>query len=142
MLHPDDGDPFPPRLLDETADVRDDGAALVSILNDADLQVSCSAAPAGAWSVDPTPPQLTADYIFSPSILIQHDSYNLVYEMRLTNYAPRASTLESIDAIAGPKTFSYSGIALRNLLKPVGQQGFVGTNTIVEPGQTLVLTYV
>jgi hypothetical protein len=99
------------------------------------------AAPAGAWTVDPTPPQLTADYIFSPSILIQHDSYNLVYEMRLTNYAPSASTLESIDATAGPKDFSYSGTALRNLLKPVGQPGFVGTNTIVEPGQTLVVYF-
>ena len=36
-------------------------------------------APAGAWAVDPTPPQLAADYIFSPSVLIQHDSYKLVY---------------------------------------------------------------
>ncbi len=99
------------------------------------------AAPAGAWAVDPTPPQLTADYIFSPSILIQHDSYNLVYEMRLTNYAPNASTLESIDAIAGSNVFSYSGTALRNLLKPVGQPVFVGTNTIVEPGQTLVVYF-
>jgi hypothetical protein len=35
--------------------------------------------PAGAWAVDPTPPQLADDYIFSPSVLIQHDSYNLVY---------------------------------------------------------------
>ena len=98
-------------------------------------------APAGAWAIDPTPPQLTADYIFSPSVLIQHDSYNLVYEMRLANYAPSASTLESIDAIAGSKTFSYSGKALRNLLKPVGRPVFVGTNTIVEPGQTLIVYF-
>jgi hypothetical protein len=98
-------------------------------------------APAGAWAVDPTPPQLTADYIFSPSVLIQHDSYNLVYEMRLTNYAPSVSTLESIDAIAGPKTFTYSGKTLSNLLKPVGQPGFVGTNTLVEPGQTLIVYF-
>jgi murein DD-endopeptidase MepM/ murein hydrolase activator NlpD len=96
-------------------------------------------APAGASVVDPTPPQLAADYIFSPSVLIQHDSYNLVYEMRLTNYSTSASTLESIDAIAGATTFSYSGKALRNLLKPVGRPGFVGTNTIVEPGQTLLV---
>ena len=98
-------------------------------------------APAGAWAVDPTPPQLAADYIFSPSMLVQHDSYNLVYEMRLTNYAPSASTLESIDAIAGSRTFSYSGKTLRNLLKPVGQPGFVGTNTIVEPGRTLIVYF-
>jgi hypothetical protein len=39
VLYPNDGNPFPPRLLDEAADVRDDGAALVSSLNDAGLHI-------------------------------------------------------------------------------------------------------
>src|SRR5207237_9095206 len=39
VLHPDDGDPFPPRLLDKAADVRDDRVALVSPLDDAVLHV-------------------------------------------------------------------------------------------------------
>jgi hypothetical protein len=30
VLDPDNGDPFPPRLLDKAADVRDDRVALVS----------------------------------------------------------------------------------------------------------------
>jgi hypothetical protein len=38
-LHPDDGNPFPPRFLDKAVDVRDDGAALVSSLNDAVLHI-------------------------------------------------------------------------------------------------------
>ena len=39
VLDPDDGDPFPPRLLDKAADVRDDRVALVSPLDDAVLHV-------------------------------------------------------------------------------------------------------
>ncbi len=39
VLDPDDGDPFPPRLLDKAADVRNDRVALVSPLDDAVLHV-------------------------------------------------------------------------------------------------------
>jgi hypothetical protein len=39
VLDPDNGDPFPPRLLDKAADVRDDRVALVSPLDDAVLRV-------------------------------------------------------------------------------------------------------
>ena len=39
VLDPDDGNPFPPRLLDKAADVRDDRVALVSPLDDAGLHV-------------------------------------------------------------------------------------------------------
>jgi hypothetical protein len=39
VLDPDNGDPFPPRLLDKAADVRDDRVALVSPLDDAVLHV-------------------------------------------------------------------------------------------------------
>jgi hypothetical protein len=39
VLHPDDGDVFTPRLLDEAADVRDDRIALVRALDDAVLHV-------------------------------------------------------------------------------------------------------
>jgi hypothetical protein len=39
VLDPDDGDPFPPRLLDKAADVCDHRVALVSPLDDAVLHV-------------------------------------------------------------------------------------------------------
>src|SRR5207244_1720117 len=39
MLDPDDGNPFPPRLLNKAADVRDDRVALGSPLDDAVLHV-------------------------------------------------------------------------------------------------------
>jgi hypothetical protein len=39
VLDPDNGDPFPPRLLDKAADVRDDRIALVSPTDDAVLHV-------------------------------------------------------------------------------------------------------
>jgi hypothetical protein len=39
VLDPDNGDPFPPRLLDKAADVRDNGVALVRPLDDAVLHV-------------------------------------------------------------------------------------------------------
>ena len=42
MLDPDHGDPFPPRLLDQAADVRDDRVALVSLLGDAEPLVEKS----------------------------------------------------------------------------------------------------
>jgi hypothetical protein len=39
VLDPDDGDPFPPRFLDKTADVGDDRVAFVSPLDDAVLHI-------------------------------------------------------------------------------------------------------
>jgi hypothetical protein len=39
VLDPDNGDLFPPRLLDKAADVRDDRVALVRPLDDAILHV-------------------------------------------------------------------------------------------------------
>src|SRR2546430_9873201 len=39
VLDPDNGDPFPPRLLDKAADVGDDRVALGSPLDDAVLHV-------------------------------------------------------------------------------------------------------
>jgi hypothetical protein len=39
MLHPDDGDTFPPCSLDEAADVRHDGVASMGPLDDAGLHI-------------------------------------------------------------------------------------------------------
>jgi hypothetical protein len=39
VLDPDNGDPFPPRFFNETADVRDDRVALVSSPDDTVLHV-------------------------------------------------------------------------------------------------------
>ena len=53
MLDPDDGDPFPARLVDEAGDVRDDRVALVSRPDDAFLDVDDRSAVVGGsrvWS--------------------------------------------------------------------------------------------
>jgi hypothetical protein len=39
VLHPDHGDPFLPRLLDQAADIRDDGVACVRFGDDAVLHI-------------------------------------------------------------------------------------------------------
>ncbi len=74
-----------------------------------------SAASAPSAMTDPKPPQVTLDFIFPPSPLIQHGTARLVYEMVITNYVSLAYTLDSIEVAAGRKTFSYSGDALKEM---------------------------
>jgi hypothetical protein len=47
--------------------------------------------------LDLKPPQVTVNFIFPPSPLIQDGKARLVYEMVITNYVPIAYTLESIN---------------------------------------------
>ncbi len=56
VLDPDNGDPFPPRLLDKAADVRDDRVALVGLRHDAVLHVDdekCGIRPTECGHVSP-----------------------------------------------------------------------------------------
>ena len=44
---------------------------------------------AQAEQPDPLPPQVSVDFFYPPSPLIQHGTPRLVYEMRISNYVPR-----------------------------------------------------
>lgn len=107
-----------------------------------------TAAGASAWTSDPNPAEVSVNYYFPPSELIQLPTYNLVYEIHLTSYFLDSGPpginhgpieLEELDAVAGTKTFTYTGAALTTLMKPIGLPGFVGTDRIINPGQSQVI---
>jgi hypothetical protein len=79
-------------------------------------------ASAAADPPDPKPPQVSVDFLFPPSPLIQSGKPRLVYEMRITNYVPLIYTLDAIEVHAGSKTFNYAGETLRQMTRFLGEQ--------------------
>jgi hypothetical protein len=100
-----------------------------------------SAAAAPAVATDPKPPQVTVNFIFPPSPLIQHGTARLVYEMVITNYVPPAYTLESIEVEAGPKKFSYSGDALKEMTRLAGEAPSSAQSRKLEGGRTVIVFF-
>jgi hypothetical protein len=62
--------------------------------------------PASSAGPDLKPPQVTIDFIFAPSPLIQDQSARLFYEMVISNYVPITYTMESIGVDCGSQRFS------------------------------------
>ena len=77
---------------------------------------------ARSWSAsaDLKPPQITVDFVFPPSPLIQYSAARIVYEMVITNYVAVGYTLESISVDCGERQFSYSGEPLKNMIRLAG----------------------
>ena len=100
-----------------------------------------SAASAPPAMTDPKPPQVTLDFIFPPSPLIQHGTARLVYEMVITNYVSLAYTLDSIEVDAGPKKFSYSGDALKEMTRLAGEAPLSAQSRKLEGGRTVVVFF-
>ena len=100
-----------------------------------------SAAAAPAVATDPKPPQVTVNFIFPPSPLIQHGTARLVYEMVITNYVPPAYTLESIEVDAGPKKFSYSGDVLKQMTRLAGEAPPSAQSRKLEGGRTVIVFF-
>jgi hypothetical protein len=100
---------------------------------------SSAAAPTAA--TDPKPPQVTVNFIFPPSPLIQHGTARLVYEMVITNYVPAAYTLESIEVDAGPKKFSYSDDALKEMTRLAGEAPPSAQSLKLEGGRTVIVFF-
>src|ERR1700682_1678103 len=100
-----------------------------------------SAAPALAAVIDPKPPQVTVNFIFPPSPLIQHGTARLVYEMVITNYVSPAYTLESIEVDAGPKKFSYSGDVLKQMTRLAGEAPPSAQSRKLEGGRTVIVFF-
>jgi hypothetical protein len=92
-----------------------------------------------AESPDLKPPQVTANYIFSPSPLIQDRHTRLYYEIVITNYVPIAYQLEALDVIAGAQAFSFAGSALEDMTRTAGVAGDKAHSLQTAAGGTTIL---
>jgi len=107
------------------------------------LLCSADALPPNAFAhpVDPKPPQVSVDFFFPPSPIIQYGTPRLVYEMRISNYVPLTYVLDSIDVRAGAKTFGFSGELLRVMMRFFGQKEPVANTQSFEPGRSAVIYF-
>lgn len=90
---------------------------------------------------DPKPPQVSIDFFYPPSSLVQQGKPRLVYEMRLANYLPLAYDLDSIDVAAGAKRFSFSGDTLRTMMRFLGEKAPTATTNRIGAGQGGVIYF-
>ena len=97
---------------------------------------------AAADSSDPKPPQVSVDFLFPPSPLIQVGKPRLVYEMRVTNYVPVPYTLDAVEVHAGSKTFGYAGGTLRKMTRFLGEKAPAAATLKLEPGQSAIVFFI
>ncbi len=67
---------------------------------------------APALADDPRPPQITVSFLAEPAPIVQDGSTKLFHEMLLTNYAPSAYALDSVEAQAGDSRTVFDAAAL------------------------------
>jgi hypothetical protein len=94
-----------------------------------------------AADTDTKPPQVTINFIFPPSPLIQYGTARLVYEMVITNYVPRAYSLESITVDSGGRQFSYSGETLKEMMRSAGEPSPAAQTRQISGGRTAVVFF-
>jgi len=92
-----------------------------------------------AESPDLKPPQVTVNYIFPPSPLIQDRLTRLFYEMVITNYIPIDYQLEALDVEAGAKEFSFTGSTLKGMTRTAGIAGAAAGSLQIKAGQTMIV---
>ena len=99
--------------------------------------------PANAWAQepDPKPPQVSVEFFYPPSPIIQHGTPRLVYEMRISNYVPLSYVLDSLDVSAGVKTFTFSGDKLRDMMRYFGEKERTAQSRRFEAGQSAVIYF-
>jgi hypothetical protein len=96
---------------------------------------------ASTAEADTKPPQVTVNFIFPPSPLIQYGAARLVYEMVITNYVPLAYTLESITVDGGARQFSYSGENLKEMMRFAGESSPAARTLQISGGRTAVVFF-
>ena len=98
---------------------------------------------ANAWAQepDPKPPQVSVEFFYPPSPIIQHGMPRLVYEMRISNYVPLSYVLDSLDVSAGVKTFTFSGDKLRDMMRFFGEKERTAQGRSFEAGQSAVIYF-
>jgi Peptidase family M23 len=67
--------------------------------------------------------QITVSFLAEPEPIVQDGATKLFYEMVLTNYAPVAYTLDSVEAQAGESRRVFGAAALANLFVRLGARG-------------------
>jgi len=107
------------------------------------LLCACLIMTAVSWAqeVDPKPPQVSVDFYYPPSPLMQHGTPRLVYEMLLSEYPPTSYELDSIDVSAGAKTFSFSGARLQSMMRLLGEKKPSATSRRLGEGQSAVVYF-
>jgi hypothetical protein len=105
------------------------------------LAVILASVRASAAGPDLKPPQVTVNFIFPPSPLIQFGAAHLVYEMVITNYVPVAYTLESINVDCGDRQFSYSAETLKEMMRLAGETRSSAQTTQILGGSTAVVFF-
>ncbi len=102
--------------------------------------VLCWLAPcAFPQNVDPKPVQVTADFVFLSSPILQVGTQHLVYELRLTNFGFSPYTLDSIDVKAGDRSFTFSAADLKSLVRLLGDKSGGSPNQTLEPGHSFIV---
>jgi hypothetical protein len=96
---------------------------------------------AWAQSPDPKPPQVSVEYFYPPSPLIQYGTARLVYEMRVSDYVPLSYELDSIDVDAGSRKFTFSGDRLRAMMRFFGDKELTPASRRFEPGRSAVIYF-
>jgi hypothetical protein len=92
-----------------------------------------------AQTIDPKPVQVTVDFLFPPSPILQAGVQHLVYELRLTNYSYQIATLDSIDVKAGDRLFAFSSVDLKGLLRRMGDKPGDAPNLTLEAGRSFIV---
>jgi hypothetical protein len=103
------------------------------------LAVMLFAVRAAGVAPDLKPPQVTVDFIFPPSPLIQDGTARLVYEMVITNYVAITYTLKSISVEYVNGQVSYSGEPLRRMVRFAGESASTVPTLEIGGGRTAVV---
>jgi peptidase M23-like protein len=105
------------------------------------IAVEINCANARAQRPDPKPPQVSVDFFDPPSPIIQYGTPRLVYEMLVSNYVPLTYVLDSVEVDAGSKTFTFSGKALQNMMRFMGEKEQTAKTLRFEPGRSAVIYF-
>jgi hypothetical protein len=101
--------------------------------------VSALAPALPAQTVDPRPVQVAASFIYPPSPLLQAGTQHLVYEMLLTNFGSSTYILDSIDAKAADRAFTFSAADLNSMIRLLGQKPTDTPTETLEPGRSFIV---
>jgi hypothetical protein len=94
-----------------------------------------------SWSqtVDPKPVQVTVDFVFPPSPILQAGTQHLVYELHLSNFSSLTYTLDAIDVKASDRSFTFSSADLKTLIRLLGDKSGNPPAQTLDPGRSFIV---
>ena len=90
-------------------------------------------------TVDPKPVQVTVNFVFPPSPILQAGAQHLVYELHLSNFSTLTYTLDSIDVQAGGRSFTFPSAELKTLIRLLGDKAGNPPGQTLEPGRSFIV---